>query len=218
VELWQSVDAAKDQSYVLHVLGQTQLRRALFPIGEYPKSEVRALARRFDLPVAERPDSQDLCFLGAGDYRQFLQRHAPPPTSGPITDRAGRLLGQHHGLAYYTIGQRKGLGLASTEPLYVLEKDLPGNRLVVGLRHELGATRLLARPVNWIAGLPPTQALRAQVKIRYTAALAPALVTPLEDGQAVEIVFDEPLRDITPGQAAVIFDGERCLGGGIIQP
>ena len=215
IQLLRGVDSGKDQSYVLHVLTQEQLRHTLFPIGEYPKSEVRTLARRFNLPVADRPDSQDLCFLSGGDYRDFLRRNAPRlGAPGPILNRRGERLGTHTGLVDYTIGQRKGLGIAWSEPLYVLDKDPEHNTLIVGTRRELGARDLWAASVNWI-GAPPEGPFRAQVKIRSTARDAWGTVTPLPDGR-VHVRFDAPLRDITPGQAAVFYDGEICLGGGII--
>jgi tRNA-uridine 2-sulfurtransferase len=216
VQLLRGVDQDKDQSYVLHVLGQAQLVHALFPLGEYTKPEVRELARRFNLPVAERSESQDLCFLGSSDYRSFLQRHAPQVNNpGPILTRDGLQIGEHQGLPFYTIGQRKGLGLASPQPLYVLEKDGEQNALIVGAKEDLGRKELLTGPVNWISGEAPDSPTRLQVKIRYKAREAHALVQPLEQGR-VHIVFDEPQRDITPGQAAVLYEGEQCLGGGII--
>jgi tRNA-uridine 2-sulfurtransferase len=217
VELLRAVDRNKDQSYVLHILRQSQLKHALFPLGDYTKDQVRQLARDFKLPVAERSESQDLCFLGNEDYRGFLQRHLPQVENpGPIQNRAGRELGRHQGLAFYTIGQRKGLGIASPVPLYVLDKDIASNTLVVGTQEELGKHELLAHGVNWISGSPPEGPFRAQVKIRYRARESWASVTPLE-GSQVGVRFDEPVRDITPGQAAVFYDGDLCLGGGIIR-
>lgn len=218
LELLRAVDPAKDQSYILHVLNQAQLDHTIFPIGHYRKPEVRQLARQFDLPVAEKADSQDLCFIGNGDYRQFLLRNnAEMNNPGPIFNRAGEIRGEHQGLAFYTIGQRKGLGVYSASPLYVLDKDMRRNALIIGEGGELGKHSLISKEVNWISGIPPEQPFRAQVKIRYKAKDAWANVSPLADGQ-VHVQFDEPLRDITPGQAAVFFDGEVCLGGGIIQP
>jgi len=210
-------DRSKDQSYILHVLSQEKLARALFPVGEYPKTEVRALARQFDLPTAERADSQDLCFLGGEDYRAFLRRNAPGrfTRTGPIVNRAGQVLGRHQGLAFYTIGQRKGVGLASPIPLYVLEKDVATNTLVVGDEHELGRSELVAERVNWMNGAPPAGPFWAEVKTRYTAREAAAVVEPL-DGGSVRVCFDQPQRDITPGQAAVFYAGDRLLGGGLI--
>jgi len=216
IQLLRAIDPAKDQSYVLHVLGQDQLKHALFPLGTYTKPQVRQLARDFGLPVAERAESQDLCFLANGDYRSFLRRHAPQvETPGPILTRDGRQLGQHQGLAFYTIGQRKGLGVFASDPLYVLEKDLDHNALIVGFVEELGRQELTAVNVNWISGEAPTAPFRSQVKIRYKAREAWATVTPLE-GQRAHVAFDEPLRDITSGQAAVFYDGEIVAGGGII--
>ena len=215
-ELLRSADHSKDQTYVLHVLTQAQLGHALFPVGEYPKPEIRALARNFGLPTASRSESQDLCFLGGEDYRDFIRRNAPQIAHpGPILTRAGKVIGEHQGLAYYTIGQRKGLGVPSTVPLYVLAKEAATNTLVVGVETELGSSELVARAVNWIAGETPAGALRAQVKTRYTAREAWAVLTP-QAGERVAVHFEAPQRDITPGQAAVFYDGELLLGGGLI--
>ena len=215
--LLRGVDAAKDQSYVLSVLTQEQLRRAMFPVGEYTKPQVRALAEQFGLPVAQKHDSQDLCFLADGNYRRFLRENAPQAMRpGPILTRSGQVLGQHEGLPNYTIGQRKGLGISAPQPLYVLELDTARNALIVGTREELGRRALLARGVNWLSGKPPAAPFRAEVKIRYRARAVPATVTPLDGGRAVRIRFDAPLRDITPGQAAVMYEGEVVLGSGII--
>lgn len=216
IQVLRAVDQAKDQSYVLHVLTQKQLACAKFPVGEFSKTEIRQLAGRFALPVAHRPDSQDLCFLGKDDYRQFLLRNAPGSIlPGPILKPSGEKIGEHQGLSFYTIGQRKGLGLASPVPLYVIEKDFQNNALIVAHGSELGKNELIAGEVNWICGTAPPAPFRAQLKIRYKASAAWAEVTPLEKDR-VYIKFDESLRDITPGQAAVIYSGEVCLGGGII--
>ncbi len=217
-QILKAVDANKDQSYVLHTLSQEQLHHACFPLGELTKPEVREAARRLRLPVADRPDSQDLCFLGNEDYRSFLRRNVPQVENpGPILTNQGDALGQHNGLAFYTIGQRKGLGLPGGPVYYVLEKDQERNALIVGSIEELGQDTLFAGPINWISGIAPDESLRAEVKIRYKAAPAPAWVYSCSSGM-VKIVFDHPLRDITPGQAAVIYQGDVCLGGGIIQP
>jgi tRNA-specific 2-thiouridylase len=217
-ELWKGVDTNKDQSYALHILSQDQLAHSLFPLGDFTKTETRALAAKFNLRVAEKDESQDLCFIADGDYRNFMRRNRPDAlVPGPILDMQGNLLGQHTGLPDYTIGQRKGLGIAAPEPLYVTALDGARNALIVGRRDELGKRELTAREVNWI---PPHMAellpLRASVKIRYRAVEAPARLSGAE-GPRVRVEFDEPLRDITPGQAAVFYDGARCLGGGIIQ-
>lgn len=218
-QILRAVDAEKDQSYVLHVLGQDQLAHAIFPLGEYNKPQVREIARQLGLPSAQRPDSQDLCFLGSNDYRHFLQRNAPAVLNpGPILNPHDQQIGQHEGLAFYTIGQRKGLGLSSPYPLYVLAKDQLRNALIVGGKEHLGASELVAGPLHWIAGeAPARQALRIQAKVRYTAPSAWGTVTLLPD-QHFHLRFDQPLRDITPGQAAVLYDGDICLGGGIIHP
>ncbi len=216
--LYKGIDEAKDQSYVLSVMGQTQLSQTLFPIGEFPKSDVRALAAKYGLRVESKKDSQDLCFLGKNDYRDFLTLHAPEiMQTGPIVTKKGQIVGQHEGLAKYTIGQRKGLGVASHEPLYVIAMNPYRNALVVGTRDELGSATLTAKRVNWVVGEAPSQQFRAKVKIRYKATMEAATVTPLDD-RRVKIEFDEPLRDIAPGQGAVIYLGDRCIGGGIIEP
>ena len=217
LELLRAADHAKDQSYVLHILTQERLQHALFPVGEYSKSEIRALARSFGLPAASRSESQDLCFLAGEDYRDFIRRNAPEMTRpGPILRRTGKSIGEHQGLAYYTIGQRKGLGISSPVPLYVLAKDAAANTLIVGVEAELGESELLAGEVHWIAGEAPGGPFRAQVKTRYTAREAWAEVTP-QGADRAAVHFEAPQRDLTPGQAAVFYDGEVVLGGGLIQ-
>ncbi|MBI3175469.1 MAG: tRNA 2-thiouridine(34) synthase MnmA [Chloroflexi bacterium] len=217
IALLRAVDPSKDQSYVLHVLTQEKLQRALFPVGEYPKTEIRKIAEAFGLPTASRPDSQDLCFLAGEDYRNFLQRNAAEMLHpGEIVTRDGRVVGQHNGLPNYTIGQRKGLGIASPVPLYVLGKDAATNTVIVGTQDELGTRELVAKDVNWIRGEAPTEPFRAEVKIRYTARPAWAWVMPL-DGDQARVQFDAPVRDVTAGQAAVFYVEEEVLGGGIIQ-
>lgn len=215
--LRKGLDEHKDQSYVLSVMGQVQLSRALFPVGEFTKPEVRDLAARFGLPTASKQDSQDLCFLGDGDYRRFLVEHAPEiMAEGPIVRRTGEIIGQHGGLANYTIGQRKGLGVQHSEPLYVIGMNPYRNALIVGTRDELGASTLTAGRVNWISGRTPDGPFDAEVKIRYKAKPTPARITPLGDDRFCA-EFDGPLRDITPGQGAVLYDGDVCLGGGVIE-
>jgi tRNA-uridine 2-sulfurtransferase len=216
IELWKANDANKDQSYVLSVLTQDQLARTLLPLGEMTKPEVRQLAREFDLPVADKAESQDLCFLGGNDYRDFLNRHQPEINQpGEIYNIQGQRLGFHRGLPFYTIGQRKGLLIAAPEPLYVIDKDIDKNSLIVGTQHQLGKQHLVAKNVNWISGKAPEGSFRAQVKIRYRAADAPAVVDGRTDG-SLHIAFDEKMRDITPGQAAVIYQDGLCLGSGMI--
>jgi tRNA-specific 2-thiouridylase len=214
--LLRAVDAAKDQSYVLCVLGQGQLAHALFPVGDLTKAQVRREAERFSLPTAARPESQDLCFLGDLDYRTFLRMHDPASASpGPILDPGGNVIGSHRGLANFTIGQRKGLGLSSSAPLYVLEKRPETNSLVVGPKGSLGTKRFEAADVNWVNGAEPASPLRASVRVRYKGREVPAQVTPVGTGR-VSVELDNTLPDVTPGQAAVFYDGEVCLGGGVI--
>ncbi len=215
-QLLRAVDHSKDQSYVLHVLNQEKLKRALFPVGDYTKLEIRKIAESFSLPTASRQDSQDLCFLAGDDYRNFLQRNAAEMLKpGQIVTRDGEVVGEHNGLANYTIGQRKGLGVSSSVPLYVFGKDAMTNTVIVGTQDELGSRELIAKDVNWITGETPDKSFRAEVKIRYTAKEAEALVMPLDNGQ-VKVQFDAPQRDITAGQAAVFYQGEVLLGGGLI--
>jgi tRNA-specific 2-thiouridylase len=212
------VDDAKDQSYVLSVMGQAELRDVLFPIGDFPKPEVRKLAAARGLPTAGKHDSMDLCFVADDDYRRFLQDWAADAMRpGPIVDRAGRTYGEHQGLPGYTIGQRKGLGIGGTrEPLFVVELDHARNALVVGPAAELSRDTLMARDVNWTLDMPPAQGTPASCKIRYRAQPAACTLHPHADGR-VEVRFDAPLRGITPGQGAIFYDGDLCLGGGIIE-
>jgi tRNA-uridine 2-sulfurtransferase len=215
--LLKGVDDAKDQSYVLSVMGQAQLARVLFPVGSYPKPQVREIAARFGLPTASKGDSQDLCFLGDGDYRRFLRVHAPEiMAAGPIVRRDGSVIGEHQGLSNYTIGQRKGLGITAPEPMYVIAVNPYRNALIVGTADELGGRELTANRVNWVRGAAPTAPFAAEVKIRYKATPTAAWITPI-GADSFHAAFDEPLRDITPGQGAVIYNGDEVLGGGIIR-
>ena len=215
-QLCKGVDADKDQSYVLYMLGQEELRHLLFPLGDYTKSRVRMIARQRALPVAEKEESQDLCFVLDNDYRRFLHQYAPQTIRpGPIFDSAGRLLGEHKGLPFYTIGQRSGMGIAAPEALYVLEIDPVRNALIVGPASELGRNELIAEEVNYISGHAPSAPLRITAKIRRQAQLAHATLTPL-DGSRAHLAFSHPLRDITPGQGVVFYQGDVVVGGGII--
>lgn len=217
IHLKKGRDERKDQSYVLSGLSQDQLRHSLFPLGNYLKPEVRELARSFGLTVAERKESQDLCFLGREDYRTFLKRYAPDVSKpGNIIDQNGNVMGEHDGLAFYTIGQRKGIRIAAEKPLYVLGKDKDKNAIIVGGLEELGSDELWAEEVNWTCGEKPEQPFRAMVKIRYKAQPAWGMVNPHADGRFF-VKFDEVLRDITPGQMAVIYRGDLVVGGGIIK-
>ncbi len=215
-QLLRAMDHDKDQSYVLSVLTQDKLSHVMFPLGELTKSQVRAIATRKGLPVAEKPDSQDLCFVADGDYRGFLMRHAPDSIRpGPIRDPSGRVLAQHHGLPFYTIGQRKGIGLSGPEALYVVALDIADNAVIVGTATALGRSECVALRANYVSGETPATQFRALAKIRYKAREAAVTVTPLPSGSA-HVRFDEPQRDITPGQGIVFYNGEIVIGGGII--
>jgi len=216
-ELLRGRDRNKDQSYALCLLTQEQLARVMFPLGELTKDETRALARKFDLRVSEKVESQDLCFVSDGNYRDFLRRRVPHAfVPGDIVDTRGKVLGQHQGLANYTIGQRKGLGIAVGEPMFVIALDVEHNRVIVGRADELGRRELIAAEVNWIAGEPPCGEIDITAQIRYRARPVPARVVAL-DATRARVIFDTPLRDITPGQAVVFYDDDVCLGGGIVQ-
>ena len=216
-QLLRGVDPKKDQAYVLSVLGQRELSHARWPLGEMTKPQVRELAARFKLPVAEKVESQDLCFLAKGDYRDFLNRHGPEGAirPGPIRDTSGKVLGQHQGLPFYTIGQRKGIRLAAAEAWYVIALDAAENTVVVGTAKELGRRECTARQMHYVSGRMPGEPFRATAKIRYKAREAAVTVYP--DGQSVRVVFDDPQRDITPGQGLVLFDGEVVIGQGFIE-
>jgi tRNA-specific 2-thiouridylase len=216
IHLLQAVDKTKDQSYVLGVLSQKELKHTLFPLGGYTKPEIRELARKYRLPVSTTKDSQDLCFLAGTDYRSFIQRQSNGTQKrGIIKNTKGEILGKHDGLAMYTIGQRKGLGLSSPEPMYVIDKNTASNTLIIGNSKQLGRDELTASQVNWISGNPPSKPFRANVKIRYRSLLVTGKMTPLNNDK-FHVQFSRPLRDITPGQAAVIYKGEEVIASGII--
>ncbi len=217
--LLKAIDPSKDQSYALYMLDHATLAHTLLPIGEHPKSHVRELAAELGLVTANKPESMDICFIPSGDYRTFIKKHGSgDPTSyapGPIYDTGGSLVGQHNGLPFYTIGQRKGLGLATGAPLYVVDMDTASNILVVGPQDALLKGELVAGEVSYTIANPPVAPFRAGVKVRYRAPEVAATVTPLEPGRA-HVSFDVPQRAITPGQAVVFYDEERVLGGGTI--
>ncbi len=216
IQLHEAKDLQKDQSYVLSVLEQDQLKHALFPLGDYTKSQVRTFAAELKLPAAESKESQDLCFLAGEDYRDFLKRHAPElSVQGDIRNLSGEKLGEHSGLAHFTIGQRKGLGISSPSPLYVLNKEGKSNTLIVGKRDELGDQIINVKNINWIAGSPPDGEFLAQAKIRYKAKKAHALVKVIGQTEA-NIHFEVPQFGATPGQAAVIYQDTQVVGSGLI--
>lgn len=214
-ELHQGADPAKDQSYFLFGIDREILMHVLFPIGELQKSEVRQRARDFSLPVSEKPDSQEICFVPTGRYQDFLEKHSPNGgVAGAIVDRDGQILGNHAGLRHFTIGQRKGLGFAVGEPRYVLELDASTNTVIVGSRADLARTEAWVNQVHWLID-PPKGPVECAVKIRYLH--APARAEVFCDGrEKARIVFREEQTAITPGQAAVFYDGTRVLGGGWI--
>jgi len=222
-QLRKAADETKDQTYFLFGLTQPQLARSLFPLGGMHKAEVRRLAREMGLPVADKGESFEICFVPNGDYAAFLeaylrQKGAPVGTArGEIVTTGGRTLGEHDGVHHFTVGQRKGLGIATGEPLYVIATDPQSQRVTVGGNAELLRAGLTAREVNWvsIAGLPAPA--RAAVKIRNKHAAAPATLYPAAGAARVEVRFDEPQRAVTPGQAAVFYDGDLVLGGGWIE-
>ncbi len=208
-------DSAKDQSYFLYSMNQEQLARVLMPVGGLGKEEVRARARRAGLHVAERPESQDTCFVPRGDIASFVAARLPEAVApGPIEDLDGKVLGSHRGLALYTVGQRSGLGLARPRPTYVVRIDPGRNVLVVGEDEDLYASRLVADELSWIAGPPPAREFTAEAKIRYAAQSAPCVVRV--EGNEARVTFAEPQRAIAPGQAVVLYDGRTVLGGGTI--
>ncbi|MPZ18076.1 MAG: tRNA 2-thiouridine(34) synthase MnmA [Luteitalea sp.] len=211
-------DTARDQSYFLFSLTQAQLARARFPVGHLTKPEVRAIARERGLPVADKPDSQEICFVPPGRHAEFVERHAVGgrPSAGVIADEQGRPLGRHDGVHRFTVGQRKGLGLATGIPLYVVAIDSVTNEVTVGPREALGRATLTAATVNWVAGTSPSGSIRADVQIRHRHRPAPASVTPISATRA-RIDFDEPQAAIAPGQAAVFYADDKVLGGGWIE-
>jgi tRNA-specific 2-thiouridylase len=213
--LLRSRDRLKDQTYFLYALTQRQLSRALMPVGELRKEKVRAIARTARLHVAERPESQDVCFIPRGDVAAFLRERCPSAVRpGPIIDRDGAVLGEHRGIGLYTVGQRSGLGLSRSRPSYVLRIAADENAVVVGDERDLMSQALVATDLSWIAGSPPGDAFRAAAKIRYAATPAPCTVTVGADESTVS--FDEPQRALAPGQAVVLYAGDAVLGGGTI--
>ncbi len=214
--LGRGLDRAKDQSYVLAWLTREQLKATLLPLGDLTKARVRQLARLWRLPVAHRADSQDLCFLAGEDYRAFLRRHRPEAVQpGPVLDPAGRVVGQHQGLAFYTLGQRRGLGLRLGRPVYVVDKDPARNALIVGPREARLRSSLVVARAQWHVPEAREAPFRAEVKIRYRAAPAPAWVEPLPEG-GFRARFDQPVADITPGQLAVAYVDGWVVAAGFI--
>jgi tRNA-specific 2-thiouridylase len=215
-QLLRAVDLHKDQSYFLYDLSQEVLATVLFPLGEQTKTETRRIATEFGLSVADKPDSQDLCLVEShGSMRDFLNKYISEK-EGEIVDLSGKVLGKHQGIHHYTIGQRKGLGIAAADPLYVVKLDPVLNRVIVGDRESAGSLDCSVTRLNWVSITEPTTPIRCEVQVRYRSSPVVVSVIPLE-GDRVKLVFDEPQFGITPGQAAVFYDGEMLLGGGIIE-
>jgi len=214
--LLRGLDPAKDQSYMLFRLGQRELRHVWFPLGELTKPQVRELARQRGLPAADRPESQEICFVPGRDYRDFLRERVPGAFQpGPIVHLDGRVLGQHVGLPAYTVGQRGGLGIAWSHPLYVIRLDPLHNTLIVGPDEALWQREVLVADVSYVAGAPPPGPLSVTARLRYLAPAAPAILEPLPAARA-RLTFAGPQRAVTPGQAAVFYVGDEVLGGGTI--
>ncbi|MDO9386193.1 MAG: tRNA 2-thiouridine(34) synthase MnmA [Thiobacillus sp.] len=220
--LLKAADANKDQSYFLYRLSQAQIRPALFPLAHLPKPEVRALAQKIGLPNATKKDSTGICFIGERNFREFLERYLPR-NPGEMKTPEGHVIGQHQGLMYYTLGQRQGLGIGGTKdggdaPWFVAAKDMASNTLIVVQGHEhplLKRSTLAAGQLNWISGTAPDPAKSYTAKTRYRQTDAPCRITRL-DGDTLELAFDAPQWAVTPGQSVVLYEGEVCLGGGII--
>ena len=215
--LWKGVDTHKDQSYALYHLNQHSLQHFMMPLGAYTKVETRQMAEKLNLPVAHKPDSQEICFVPNDDYKTYLKEHVPDCLrAGDIVDVKGRVLGHHEGVPLYTIGQRKGLGIAAEHPLYVVQLDMQKNRVVVGGNEDVFAAGLLAGDLNWIAMDTLAAPMQVSAKIRYGNREGRAEVLPLPDGR-VHVRFAEPQRAVTPGQSVVFYRGEQVVGGGIIE-
>ncbi|CAN5860353.1 hypothetical protein BH18ACI5_BH18ACI5_08710 [soil metagenome] len=213
--LLRGVDASKDQSYFLFTLTQDQLAHAMFPIGSLDKTAVRHYARQLGLAVADKPDSHEICFVPDGDHTAFLARQGVAAHAGEIRTADGQVLGHHDGVQRFTVGQRKGLGISSRVPLYVVEIDAQANAVTVGPRAALDRYLLTASGVNWIAGAPPAVATRGTAQIRHRHKEAIATIEPLCDDR-VSLMFDEPQAAVAPGQALVMYVGDEVLGGGWI--
>lgn len=214
--LKKALDESKDQSYVLYSLSQEQLEHTLFPLGGLTKEQARKIAEENDFTNADKHDSQDICFVPDGDYASFIERHTGKSyPCGDFIDKQGKILGEHKGIIRYTIGQRKGLGLALPAPMYVCEKDIENNKVVLCSNDELFSSELYATDLNWIAFDTPPESFKANARIRYNQKEQPATVIVIDDNK-IKIVFDAPQRAISKGQAVVLYDGDTVIGGGTI--
>lgn len=215
--LKKAIDDTKDQSYVLYNLNQEQLSRTLFPLGKYKKSEIREIARELGFGVASKPDSQEICFVDDNDYNNFIKTHSNNTSSiGEIVDIQGNVLGHHNGITKFTIGQRRGLGIALGKPMFVVDIDIENNRVILGENDDLFVKEIYAYDLNWISIDKLDKPLRIKAKIRYKAQEQDATVEPLEEGK-VKIIFDEKQRAATPGQSVVFYKDDTVVGGGIIE-
>ncbi len=215
--LYQGFDQKKDQSYMLYTLGQEELSTVLFPLGDKTKTQIREVAQSNDLRVASKSDSQEICFIPDNDYRSFMGRSCSGATRpGDIVSMDGEVLGRHNGIAYYTVGQRKGLGITSPKPLYVVSIDAKNNRIVVGSDKNTQCSGLLAENINFISGDVPGAPLAVDVKVRYKASPVSATLYPPEN-DSVKVVFEHKQKAVTPGQSAVFYRGDEVIGGGIIK-
>ena len=215
-ELLRAADRNKDQSYFLYDLSQDLLAASVFPLGELEKSDTRRIASEYGLKTADKPESQDLCLVESnGSMRAFLDKYLAPK-KGDIVDADGKILGQHDGVHHYTIGQRKGLGVSAPQPLYVIALDAINNKVIVGDRTKATQPECSVERVNWVSIAEPSSPIKAEVQIRYRSKPVPVTIIPLKNSR-VRVVFDQPQFSITPGQAAVWYDKEKVLGGGIIE-
>lgn len=214
-QLLRAFDRNKDQTYFLYDLAQDDLAHVIFPLGETQKTETRQMAAQFDLQTADKPESMDLCLVEAnGSMQAFLDKYIPM-NDGDIVNGTGMVMGKHTGIHHYTIGQRKGLGIAHSEPLYVVGLNAALNQVIVGPKEEAYQSDCIVSRINWVSIAQPMTPIHTEVQIRYRSQPAAATIVPLQDGR-VKVMFDEPQLSITPGQAAVWYDGELLLGGGII--
>lgn len=213
--LYRAKDLNKDQSYVLHFLSQEQLSKIIFPLGEYTKDEVRECAREAGLPCVDKEESMDICFVSGITYSEFIQKNSDyKPKPGNVVDTKGNILGQHEGLINYTIGQRKGLGIAGGDPLYVLSLDKTNNELILGTRDETFVDEVYISDFTWISGKTPAEKFKCQAKLRYRQ--VPKNCEALVEENVVKLIYPEGIDSVTPGQFAVLYDGDRVLGGGVI--
>ena len=216
-KLLKGKDKRKDQSYVLYMLNQETLKKTLFPLGEWTKEEVRKKAKDLDLPVHDKEESQEICFVEDDNYGRFLKERCPEVVEpGPIKDKTGKVVGQHDGIAFYTLGQRKGLGAHKSQPKYVIKIVPQENTVVIGDQADTTGQELIADRITYVSGQAPTGPLNIAAKIRYNSVEADAKLEPLGNDK-VKVVFDQPQRSVTPGQSVVFYGGEEVIGGGIIQ-